>query len=149
MSLTPSSADPFVYDVFISYRQREPDLSWARSVLAPALEAQGLRVCIDHRDFRLGRTVITEMERAVETSKFTLAILSPVYLESGFTELENVLAQTLGLEKAQRRLIGVMYQRCDPRLSLRASIWLDMTDAEQYAANLPRLIRELHSSPEE
>ena len=115
----------------------------------PALESQGLLACIDYRDFRLGKPVITEMERAVSTSKFTLAILSPVYLESGATELENVLAQAIGLENAERRLICVMYQHCNPRLSLRALIWLDMTDMEKYAGNLPRLIMELGSSPDE
>ncbi|HLZ86131.1 MAG TPA: toll/interleukin-1 receptor domain-containing protein [Puia sp.] len=139
----------FAFDVFISYRQLEPDLPWVRNILAPALEAPGLRVCIDYRDFRLGRPVIREMERGVETSKFTLAILSPAYLESGFTELENILAQSLGLEKAQRRLICMMYQPCRPRLGIRSAIWMDMTDQEKFTANLPGLIRELHSSPDE
>jgi hypothetical protein len=29
------------------------------------------------------------MQRAVEHSRFTLAVFSPDYLDSGFTELEN------------------------------------------------------------
>jgi hypothetical protein len=47
-------SDHFAYDVFISYRRQEPDRSWVRRTLQPQIEAQGLRACIDHRDFRLG-----------------------------------------------------------------------------------------------
>ena len=149
MTQPAPSTTPYVYDVFISYRQREPDQSWARNVLVPGIEAMGLKVCIDYRDFRLGKLLIKEMERAVETSKYTLAVLSPVYLDSGFTELENVLSEQLGLEKGQRRLICVLYQPCQPRLSLRAHLWLDMSDTEKFTAGLPRLVSELQLSPEE
>ena len=34
----------FEYDVFISYRWAEPDQTWVRQSLAPALQAAGLRV---------------------------------------------------------------------------------------------------------
>ena len=54
------------YDFFISYRHREPDKSWVRKTLVPALEAKGLRALIDYRDFRLGAPLVTEMARAVE-----------------------------------------------------------------------------------
>ena len=40
--------------------------------------------------------------RAVESSTYTLAVLTPTYLESTFTELENVLAEHLGLEERER-----------------------------------------------
>jgi hypothetical protein len=56
----------------------------------PRLLADGLAVCIDVDAFRLGAPLVLEMERAVQASRYTLAVLSPQYLESGFTELENV-----------------------------------------------------------
>jgi hypothetical protein len=59
------------------------------------------------------------MERAVQASRYTLAVLSPQYLKSGFTELENVLAEHLGLERAERRLLAVMYERARPRQNLK------------------------------
>ena len=43
-----------IYDVFISYRQQEPDKSWVRHTLLPSLKSEGLRVCIDFECFRLG-----------------------------------------------------------------------------------------------
>ena len=134
---------PFNYDVFISYRHVEPDRGWTRDVLVPRLEAGGLSVCIDIQCFRLGVPVITEMERAVQESRYTLAILSPAYLAGGFTELENLMADHLGIEERGRRLIALMREQCEPRLGIRFRTWLDMTDDAEFEVNTRRLIGEL------
>lgn len=132
----------------MSYRQQEPDKTWVRKILLPGLEAEGLRACIDYRDFRLGAPLINEVQRAVESSRYTLAILSPAYLTSNFTELENVLAEHLGLEKSQRRLLCVMREPCTPRLGIRARLWLDMSDDSEFDTHLARLAYELRQSSE-
>jgi hypothetical protein len=141
-------ADQFFYDVFISYRQQEPDRSWVRKTLQPRLEAQGLRVCIDYQDFRLGAHLVLEMARAVEQSRYTLAVLSPAYLTSNFAELETVLAEHLGLERSQRRLLGVLREPCRPRLGMRARLWLDMTEDEELERDVERLVYELRQPPD-
>jgi len=84
----------------------------------------------------------------VEQSRYTLAVLSPAYLTSNFTELENVLAEHLGLEQSQRRLLAVIYQPCNPRLGIRARLMLDMTDADEFETNLARLADELQQAPD-
>jgi len=132
-----SGPDPFVYDAFISYRQQDPDL-----------EAAGLRICVDHRCFELGRPVVLEMARAVEESRYTLGVLSPAYLDSNFTELENVLSEHLGLERTERRLLMVMREPCKPRLGIRARLYLDMTDDAETETNLERLASELRRAPD-
>jgi len=143
------SADEFKYDVFISYRHQEPDKTWVRKVLLPRLEREtDLRACIDHRDFQIGAPLVLEMARAVEQCRYTLAVLSPVYLESNFTELENVLAEHLGLEKSQRRLLAILRQPCTPRLGIRARLCLDMTDDSEFELNVERLLYELRQQPE-
>jgi hypothetical protein len=149
-TLLPSAppVDPFPYDVFISYRQQEPDRSWVRKTLLSWLEAHGLRACIDHRDFRLGAPLVLETARAVEQSRYTLAVLSPAYLTSNFTELENVLAEHLGLEMSQRRLLAIMREPCTPRLGMRARLWLDMTEDEELGRNVERLVYELRQPPD-
>jgi hypothetical protein len=106
-------------------------------------------VCIDVDDFRLGAPLILEMERAVQASRYTLAVLSPRYLQSGFTELESVLAEHLGLERAERRLLAVMYERARPRLSMRARLYLDMTDPAGFETAAVKLCAELRRSPDE
>lgn len=135
-------------DVFVSYRQQEPDKSWVRKILVPGLEQRGLRVLIDYRDFRLGPPLVELMAQAVEQSRYTLAVLSPAYLASNFTNVENVLAEHLGLENSQNRLVAVMRETCQPRLGMRARLWLDMTDDEELDNNLARLAMELKQTPD-
>jgi len=144
------SIGPYRYDLFISYRHDPVDRDWVRGRLVPGLETAGLRVCVDYRDFGLGVPLVLEMGRAVEQSHYTLAVLSPAYLESSFTELENVLAepQVLGqnvLELREQRLLLVLHQDCKPRLGLRARLWLDMRDPGDFAPALARLVAELRS----
>lgn len=136
------------YDVFISYRQREPDLTWVRSRLVTGLTARGVRPFIDFRDFRLGASLVKEMERGVVQSRYTLAVLSPEYLESSFTEVENLMADHLGLEEKRRRLLAVMLRPCDPSLRMRFRLWLDATTDADLEANLDRLAAEIRSQAE-
>ena len=130
-------------DFFVSYRHHEPDKSWVRKTLVPALEAYGLRALIDYRDFRLGAPLITEMARAVEESRYTIAIITSAYIQSNFTELENVMAKQLGLEKSQVRLIGIIRDADlgmdNIRLDIRSSLMLDMTDDNEFDQQVKRL----------
>jgi len=135
--------DPFAYDAFVSYRHQEPDKAWVRQTFVPALEAAGLRVCVDHRDFRLGAPLVTEMARAVEQSRTTVAVLSPAYLGGRFAELENVLAEHLGLEERAVRLVYVVREPCEPPLRMRARLRLDLTTDDEVAEGLPRLVDAL------
>lgn len=133
----------FQSDVFLSYRQQEPDKTWVRKVLYPALRDSGLRVLIDFRDFRLGMPVITEMERGVLSSAYTVAVVTPAYLKSTFTEFENLISQHLGLEEAKNRLLIVVREQCDISLRLRYKLWLPMTTEGEFQENLPRLVQAL------
>src|SRR5215218_9321671 len=141
------SAAEFTYDTFVSYRHQEPDKTWVRTFFVPELEAAGLRICVDHRDFRLGAPLVTEMARAVEQSRTTVAVLSPAYLEGRFAELENVLAEHLGLEERAVRLIYVVREPCEPPLRMRARLRLDLTTDEEVVEGLPRLIAALRETP--
>lgn len=143
MSITK---DDFIYDVFISYRQKEPDKNWVQNVLLPRLEKEGIRTFIDFRDFRLGASLVHEMARAVEQSRYTVAVFTPNYLTSNYTELENILAEHLGLEKGHRRLLVIMREKCEPRLGVRAKRWLDMTNDNEFEKNIVWLINQLQES---
>src|SRR5215218_10057238 len=139
--------EPFAHDAFVSYRHQEPDKTWVRTFFVPALEAAGFRVCVDHRDFRLGAPLVAEMARAVEQSRTTVAVLTPAYLEGRFAELENVLAEHLGLEERSVRLVYVVREPCDPPLRMRARLRLDLTTDDEVAEGLPRLIAALREPP--
>jgi len=138
----------YKFDVFISYRQTDPDKSWVKNILVPALEANDLNVFIDYKNFRLGVAIIKEMERGVIESKYTLAILSPIYLESNFTEFENIISEHLGLVNNQRRLIPLMFRQCKPRLSFQAKLWIDFTSEKLFNENISFLVKELKQDPD-
>jgi len=140
--------DGFNYDVFLSYSPRDPDKTWVRKTLYPRLKAEGLRVCLDVVDFRLGAPVITEMERAVVESRYTTAVLTPAYLSSNFADFENVIAQHLGLEQSQRRFLGLLREPCMPRLGIRALYYLDMTDDDEFDLAIARLAAQLRERPD-
>ena len=141
-------ADDYRYDAFISYvDKKEPDKTWVRKTLVPALKAEGLRLCVDFECFEPGSYKVKEMERAVEQSRYTVSVLTPKYLESGFAEFEETLAQHLGLEEGKKRYLGIMRESCEPSLSVRARYWLEMTDDDEYQINLPRLVQQLRQVP--
>jgi hypothetical protein len=143
----PPQADGFDYDVFISYPHENPSETWVKKKLAPRLKAEGLRVCVDYECFQLGRSLIKEMERAVENSRYTLSVITPAYLTSGFTEFEEILSQHVGLERRQSRYMGIMREPCKPGLRVRARFWLDMTDDNEFEENFARLAYQLRLPP--
>ena len=58
------------------------------------------------------------------------------------------MAEHLGLEKSQRRLLAVLREPCTPRLGMRARLWLDMTEEAELDPNVERLVYELRQLPE-
>lgn len=144
--MTQLSESTYEYDAFVSYRQRDPDMKWVKEVLIPALDSAGLAVSVDYRSFELGESIISSMAEAVDTSRYTVAVMSPAYFDSEFTELERIMAQHLGLEQGQRRLIGLMLDECEPPTELRPFLWLDVSaDDDSTAAQLARLVKTLRS----
>lgn len=72
-------------DFFISYRGA--DKNWAEWI-AWQLEESGYWVDIQAWDFRPGHDFIAEMNRASNEAHRTIAVLTPAYFESQFTESE-------------------------------------------------------------
>ncbi|HEY0602627.1 MAG TPA: CHAT domain-containing protein [Herpetosiphonaceae bacterium] len=102
-------ADDFVYDAFVSYLDEDPDRTWVEEQLVPTLVAAGLRICLD-RDLIYGAAQVTEIERAVTESRRTIAVLSTQYLAGNFEDVQNVMAQTLGIEEGQYRLLPLIFE---------------------------------------
>jgi hypothetical protein len=100
---------PLRYDVFMSYRHEGEDRRFATELVA-ALEAEGYRVAIDERDFMANASFLQEMERAIRQSRFTIAVISSRYLESGNTEEEAIITKVLDMGDRKRRLIPVVIE---------------------------------------
>ena len=98
------------YDVFISYRHIEPDREFALDLLE-RLERAGFKVAFDQRDFRANESVIDEMERCILESRFTLCVVTPRYISSGFCSEEAEVCKTLDMEQRRRRLVPLILER--------------------------------------
>ncbi|HEY2294030.1 MAG TPA: SUMF1/EgtB/PvdO family nonheme iron enzyme [Thermoanaerobaculia bacterium] len=139
MSPTPAT---FRYDAFLSYRRREPDRSFARGLLT-RLEQAGFSVAIDERDFRPEQTFLQEMERCVRESRFTLALLSPAYFDSGNTVEESIFCKVLDLSERRRRLIPLILEPVELPVWLYDLVGIDFTDPQSLVDPHDRLLLAL------
>lgn len=91
----------------------------------------------------MARRTVTEIERAIRTSRRTLLVLSPAYLASQWTEFETLLLQTLDPPNQQRRLIPLLRERCDLPLRIRFLTYLNLSDPGSAQHAWPRLLQAL------
>ena len=131
----------FKYDVFISYSSANKD--WVRKTFAPILEKAGLKVCDYYRDFDVGAPIVKEMERAVLESRKTILILSTAYLNSGWTEFENLMLQTLDAANQQRRLLPVIIEKGELPLRFKYLNCVNFANPDDVDVEWERLMRAL------
>ena len=130
-----------VYDIFISYSHTERP--WVQDTLLPRLEQAGLTTCVDYRDFEYGVPSLVNIERAVDSSRHTLAVMTPAWLESAWTELESLLVGTADPAGRKRRLVPIMLQPCQPPARIAILTYADFTQPESHDAAFARLVAQL------
>lgn len=113
----PAPEAPVRYDVFLSYRHGGRDGQVAMDLLE-ALEGEGYAVAIDVRDFPANAHFLEEMERCIRQSRFTLAVVSERYLQSGHCQEEALICKVLDMGQRRRRLIPLYID------AVEAPIWL-------------------------
>ncbi|XP_061569559.1 toll-like receptor 22 [Cololabis saira] len=78
---------PNRYDAFISYNNQ--DEQWVIDELLPKLEGeQGWKLCLHHRDFEPGRSILDNITDAIYGSRKTICVISDRYLESEWCSRE-------------------------------------------------------------
>jgi hypothetical protein len=82
-------------------------------------------------------------EEAVESSCYTLSVLTPAYLSSQLAELAGILARFLGDDTNQSRWLGVMREPCRPGLDMRSRMLLDVSNDAELDDNVIRLAFEM------
>jgi CheY-like chemotaxis protein len=139
----PSSSTvlSFDHDVFISYSSR--DKRWVQNELIPRIEKAGLRVCVDYRDFAPGAPSVKEMERAVMTSRKTVLVLTPHYLDSAWAEFENLMLMTLDPANRERRLIPVLRERCELPPRINYLTYINIADPDDIESAWKKLLDAL------
>ncbi len=138
----------YTYDLFISYT--EADRAWVQGYLLPGLGLPPERVIIP-QDFRLGAPVVTEFERAVTDSRYTVLVLSPAYLADEWATFGELLVSHTSVAEQRDRLIPLFLQPCTLPLRVDFRVRLDCTDEiswERETARLRALVDQPEPAPE-
>jgi hypothetical protein len=134
----------FKYDVFISYSSANKD--WVRKDLLSALEKAGLKVCIDFRDFKVGKPALKNMRDGILESRHTLLVLTDAYLKSGWTEFESLISQTLDPANRQTRVIPLLKGKCDLPIEIKFLTYVNFCDPDDWDIAWKQLLEALGTS---
>ena len=141
---------PFEYDLFVSYNQH--DYQWVDTVLQPKLEDElGLRLCLHHRDFRLGEVITEQIVESIQSSKKTLFILSKSFLASTWCHFEIRMAQSRLFTSGKDVILLVLLEPLPDRMVsktlkglLETRTYVEWTENDTYGQKL--FWEKLHES---
>ena len=139
-----SSRQSYQYDAFVSYRHQEPDKAFAWK-LARDLEAAGYSIALDARDFSPQATFLEEMERCIKQSRFTLAVSSPRYFQSGNTNEEAIITKVLDMDERRRRLIPLKIEVTEMPVWMYNIVGIDFTEQQPFVDPIHRLKQALRN----
>jgi hypothetical protein len=138
------SSEPhgLTFDVFISHARA--DAATAEQV-AGALRAAGFRVFVDMTALAAGASFAEQLSRAIQGSRFVLALLSRSYVQSRWARQELGLAmeQELRMPAGAVKVVAVRLDDCDLPLLIRDKHAVDLRDPARAAQELARLVDDL------
>jgi tetratricopeptide (TPR) repeat protein len=118
-------------DFFISYNKA--DKAWAVWI-AWELENVGFTCVLQAWDFRPGGNFVLEMDKAAKLASRTIAVLSPDYLTSQFTQPEWAAAFAKDPTGAKGILVPVRVRKCEPEGLLGPIIYIDLVGLDEVSA---------------
>jgi tetratricopeptide (TPR) repeat protein len=124
-------ADRQAKDFFISYTGvNRPWAEW----IAVQLEAAGYTTVLQAWDFRPGKDFVHEMQQATSSAGRTIAVLSPAYFGSRFSEAEWRAAFVKDPTGERGLLVPVRVQPCEPPGLLASRVYIDLVDTDEPTA---------------
>jgi hypothetical protein len=120
-----------IKNFFISYNKA--DRSWAEWI-AWHLEEAGYTTVLQAWDFRPGSNFVVEMQRAASDAERTIAVFSPDYLASSFTQPEWAAAFARDPTSEKGLLLPVRVRECDPQGLLSQVIYVDIVGLPEETA---------------
>jgi hypothetical protein len=129
-------------DFFISYNKA--DVHWATGI-GDWLDQAGYSTILQAQDFVAGSNFVSEMHKAVQQGKRTLAVLSPDYLGARFPEAEWTAAFAKDPTGENRTLITVRVRDCKPPGLLASIVYIDLVGLNPSDAQ-KRLVSEVQAS---
>ncbi|MBW4528502.1 MAG: tetratricopeptide repeat protein [Phormidium tanganyikae FI6-MK23] len=123
-------------DFFVSYNRHDQAIAeW----IACVLEAAGYTTVIQAWDFRPGGNFVLDMHNASANTERTIAVLSPNYLRSEYTQPEWAAAFVQDPTGKKRTLIPVRVEACEVSGLLAVIVYIDLvgkTEAQKREALL-------------
>ena len=144
--IVPKDEEGFRYDAYVSYVDQEPDGTWVWDMLVPRLEEGGLRLAVSGAVEQPGVARVVSIERGIGQAKRTVVVLSENYLADNMADFENVLAQTMGVQEGNYRLLPVKIAPIDEgQLPVRLSMLttLNLTHPRRAEREFDRLVKGL------
>lgn len=131
------------YDLFISYSHE--DQKWVHDWLVPQLQAREVTVCIDYKDFEVGVPTLENIEYAIRSSRKTLLVLTPNWVESEWGKFEGLLVQTSDPAGSRRKLVPLLLEECDIPARLTPLTYADFTDEDRWEFQVDRIVGALET----
>jgi conflict system STAND superfamily ATPase/TIR domain-containing protein len=122
------------FDLFVVYAVADRD--FVHGYLLPALNLDRSRVQLVD-ELTLGASLITEVERVVSHSRFTVPVLSAAYLVDRWAVFGEQIASYASI--GDGRVIPLFLAACAPPLHLEALVSLDFMDRGRWATEAARL----------
>jgi len=118
-------------DFFISYNKADRDVAvW----IAQVLQESNYSTIVQAEDMLPGSNFVLEMDRAVKQTRRTIAVLSPDYLTSLYTQPEWAAAFRNDPTGEKGLLIPVRVRACQPEGLLAQIVYLDFVGQDGEAA---------------
>ncbi|MEI6847483.1 MAG: toll/interleukin-1 receptor domain-containing protein, partial [Chlorobiaceae bacterium] len=118
-------------DFFISYtRADQQQAEWIARILKEA----DYTVIIQAWDFYAGGNFVLQMQKALENTERTIAVLSPKYLDSVYARPEWAATFAKDPTGEKGLLIPVRIEKCELRGLLNAIIYIDLVNLSDEAA---------------
>ncbi len=110
----PLLNDRYIYDAFVAYSGHGEERRWVHITLREKLETEhNLKLCMYHRDFKAGRDLADTIVDGINSSRNTLIILSPTFLQSCWGDFEVRMANEKVVRERRDSIIIIIYSKLD------------------------------------
>lgn len=117
-----------MYDFFISYNHKDLDVAIK---ICKWVEMAGYSCLLQYRDFKMGNNFVLEMDFAIKSSNRIIAILSPDYLSSNFTQPEWAAAFAKDPKGENSSLFVIKVRECELSGLLSQVIYTDVIGLDE------------------
>ena len=124
--------DDYKYDIFISYAN--DDYRFVTVEMYNGLDAAGISMCLHQKDFLPGTYIAENILRAIKSSRKTVIVLSPAFLDSKWCMYEFNMARMEGIygRDGESIVFILMYEEID--ISRISEEMRECLESESYLA---------------